>query len=248
MLNVLVVTLLFGIAATLPAQSVPGLDAERRLGQQFSREFEQNVTLNTDPLVTALVTRVAQTLAKVSDAKLPVIVRVVENDTANVYTLPGGHVYVTTGLIGVTKTEAEFAFALAHGIGSVAARHPVEKDMMHLFLGVPLLPLKPQFTPSSTAAHLAIFSRETVEEADFLGIQYLQKAGYDPNAAVSLLQSFQARSSASPPRDNVLQSHPPLSARIKKIEANIQQFLPPSQKPLITSSEFEEVRAGLTFN
>ncbi len=93
------------------------------LGKQMSQQVERHQTLVTDKLITEYVNRLAQNLARHSDAKIPLTVKVIEGDEPNAVTLPGGYIYVQTGLLRIADTEAELAAALAHEIAHVAARH-----------------------------------------------------------------------------------------------------------------------------
>ena len=232
----------FSQSQTSPAQKNPNsgdfrtamsLEDEIRLGRQLSREFELNVSLNQERATLALIERVGQTIARNSDVRIPITLRVLEDEEPNVFSLPGGYVYVTKGLIRLSSSEAELASALAHGIAHVAARHLVEQRGAQSFIG--FLPL-----PASIVSGGIVASRRSVEEADFLGLQYLYKAGYDPQAAVTLLQQIEARSLSARKSSDTFQTHPTLSERIRKMESN-QRFLPPRNDHILTTQEFDEV-------
>jgi len=232
----------FSQSQTSPAQKNPNsgdfrtamsLEDEIRLGRQLSREFELNVSLNQERATLALIERVGQTIARNSDVRIPITLRVLEDEEPNVFSLPGGYVYVTKGLIRLSSSEAELASALAHGIAHVAARHLVEQRGAQSFIG--FLPL-----PASIVSGGIVASRRSVEEADFLGLQYLYKAGYDPQAAVTLLQQIEARSLSARKSSDTFQTHPTLPERIRKMESN-QRFLPPRNDHILTTQEFDEV-------
>jgi predicted Zn-dependent protease len=227
------------------------LDEEIRLGRQLSKEFELQVSLNQDPATLAVIERVGQMIARNSDVRIPITLRVLENEEPNVFSLPGGYVYVTKGLIRMSGSEAELASALAHGIAHVAARHLVEQRGVQSFIGFLPLPapiLSGGLVGQAIAAQNApallslIFgsSKDSVEEADFLGLQYLYKAGYDPQAAVTLLQQMEARSVSARTSHDTFQTHPTLPERIRKMETN-QRFLPPRPTHILTTQEFDEV-------
>jgi predicted Zn-dependent protease len=251
--------------------SILSIDDELALGQVLSKEFERSVKLNSDAGVLALVERVAQILARNSDAKVPIIVKVIDKPDINVTALPGGYAYVTSGLIRTAASEAELASALAHGIAHVAARHAVERRGLSTFVG--LLPSSQVFSGGIAAATiqnaaavqipamLYSFARGAVDEADRLGLQYLYRAGYDPSAAVTFLEKVEALSPASSDSQAVLvfdsylpriltrgnsmsslfQTHPPLRARITKIRAAVRQ-LPPRETHVVTTGEFDSLR------
>ena len=233
--------LIVGLTALSQSQN-SSLEDEIRLGRQLSREFESNVSLNQQPATLALIERVGQTIARNSDVRIPVTLRVLEDEEPNVFSLPGGYVYVTTGLIRLSSSEAELASALAHGIAHVAARHLVEQRGAQSFIS--FLPLPASIFSGGIVAPVPLSafgsSRRSVEEADFFGLQYLYKAGYEPKAAVALLQQIEARSLSARKSSDTFQTHPTLPERIRKMESN-QRFLPPRNDHILTTQEFDEV-------
>lgn len=223
------------------------IEDEIRLGRQLSRQFEMGVILDQDPATLSLVERIGQIIARNSDVHIPITLRVVENEQPNVLSLPGGYVYVTKGLIRMSGSEAELAFALAHGIAHVAARHAVERggaQSTSSFLPLPVSIFTGGILAPSTPTLLSSvgFSKASVEEADFLGLQYLHKAGYDPQAAATLLEQIEARSSIAGASSNVLQTHPSLSERIRKMEES-QRVLPSRDSHILTTQEFDSVHS-----
>jgi predicted Zn-dependent protease len=102
--------------------------AETRLGQQAATELERNVTLVDDADIQGCVDRIAQNIAKNSDAKFPITIRVVQSNDVNATALPGGFIYINTGVIKTADSEAELAFVIAHLVGHVAARHATENN------------------------------------------------------------------------------------------------------------------------
>src|SRR5580658_589783 len=99
------------------------IEREMAVGKQLSQELERHSTLVTDKIITEYVNRLGQKLVAHSDAKIPITIKVIEGDEPNAVTLPGGYIYVQTGLLRTADTEAELAAALAHEIAHVAARH-----------------------------------------------------------------------------------------------------------------------------
>ena len=92
-------------------------------GRVYAQQIEAQIKLVNDPVVTEYVNRIGQNLARNSDAKVPFTFRVLQNDVPNAFALPGGYIFVHTGLIGIASEEDEFAAAVAHEIAHVAARH-----------------------------------------------------------------------------------------------------------------------------
>src|SRR6202158_4218761 len=180
------------------------LETEIRMGKQYAMQVEQSVKLVQDPVVTEYVNRIGQNLVRNSDAQVPFSIKVIDSDEINAFALPGGFFYVNSGLILAADEEAEMAGVMAHEIAHVAARHmtrtATKGEIMQLAT-IPLILLGPGGWAGYglyEGLNLAIpigflkFSRDNEREADYLGLQYMYKAGYDPNAFVSFFEQIQA--------------------------------------------------------
>jgi predicted Zn-dependent protease len=99
------------------------LERERRIGSALARDIEAQTKLVTDPLITEYVNGLGQRIVRHSDARLPFTIKVIESDEINAFVLPGGYLYVNSGLIMTSDNEAELASILAHEIAHIAARH-----------------------------------------------------------------------------------------------------------------------------
>jgi predicted Zn-dependent protease len=175
----------------------------------------------------------------------------------NAFALPGGYVFVNTGLIKLASDEDELAGALAHEIAHVAARHMTcRASKAQVASGATLIPGVFLGGWSGLAAHVAAsaaipmtflsFSRHDESEADFLGVQYMYAAGYDPTGAVSILEKLEAMQKTKPGVvAKVFATHPMSSDRIAKTEAEIQRILPPREEYVVTTSEYQAVRERL---
>jgi len=93
------------------------------MGKQLATEVQRQAKMMEDPLITEYVNRTGQTLVRNSDAKVPFIFYVIEGDAPNAFALPGGFIFVYTGLLKLASEESELAAAMAHEIAHVAARH-----------------------------------------------------------------------------------------------------------------------------
>ena len=231
------------------------LEHEIALGKQLAQEVERTSKMIDDPVVTEYVNRVGQNLVRNSDARVPFTIKVIDSDEVNAFALPGGFFYVNSGLILRAQEESELAGVMAHEISHVVARHGTKQatkgEMMQLAT-IPLILLGPGGWAGYgiyEALQLAIplsylkFSRDAEREADFLGIQYMYKAGYDPNAFAAFFGKVLEEERRQPGSVNeIFADHPPTPDRIIKAEEEIKS-LPPREHYLLSTSEFDDVKA-----
>ncbi|HXE33144.1 MAG TPA: M48 family metallopeptidase [Verrucomicrobiae bacterium] len=234
------------------------LEREIALGKQLAQEVERSSKLIDDPVVTEYVNRVGQNLVRNSDAKVPFTIKVIDSDEVNAFALPGGFFYVNSGLILRAEEESELAGVMAHEISHVCARHGTKNatkgEAMQLAM-IPLMLLGPGGWAGYgiyEAASLAIpvtylkFSRDSEREADYLGVEYMYKAGYDPNSYVTFFERIQADEKRRPGTiPKVFSTHPPTPDRIEATQKEIARILPAKQEYIVTTSEFDSVKARL---
>ena len=231
-------------------------ESEIAMGRQLSAEVEREVKLVDDPMVNEYVNRVGQNLVRNSDAKVPFTIKVVESDEVNAFALPGGFFYVNSGLILAADDEAELAGVMAHEIAHVTARHGAEQNSKGQLINFATIPLIFLGGPAGYGLRQASsfmipvtflsFSRGAEAEADYLGLQYLYKTGYDPTAAVSFFEKLQAKETAKPGTMNKLFStHPPTGDRIEAEKKHIEEILPDKDQYVVTTSEFNKVKMHL---
>src|SRR5947208_7202074 len=232
------------------------LEKEIQMGRQLAAEIERQVKLVEDPTINEYVNRVGQNLVRNSDAKVPFTIKVVESDEINAFALPGGFFYVNTGLILAADDESELAAVMGHEIAHVAARHGTKqaaKAELVNFASIPLIFMGGVggFALRQAAGFLIPmqflqFSRKDEAEADYLGLQYLYKTGYDPGAAVSFFEKLQAKESAKPGTvSKMFSTHPPTGERIEMSKKNIEIVLPDKDQYVVTTSEFNKVKTLL---
>ncbi len=232
------------------------LEEEISLGRQLAADVERSVKLVDDPVITEFVNRVGQNIVRNSDALVPFTFKVIDDDGINAFALPGGFVFVNTGIILNADEEAELAGVMAHEIAHVTARHGTENAAKGTIINWATLPLI--FLGGVAgfgirqAAGIAIpmqfmkFSRGAEEEADFLGMQYLYATGYDPGSAVTFFEKIQARETAKPGSiSSLFASHPPTEDRIEKTMRNMDLVLPGKDQYVLTTSEFQDVQDRL---
>jgi predicted Zn-dependent protease len=232
------------------------LERQIAMGKDYSSQVESTSRLITDPVITEYINRIGQNLVRNSDAQVPFTIKVIDSDDINAFALPGGFFYVDTGLISAAENEAELAGVMAHEIAHVAACHVARQrtrgQLMNLasvsmmMIGGPIGYGVYEATGLAMPMTFLKFSRGFESEADFLGVQYMYKAGYDPQAFTSF---FERVKSMEKRKESVVakafQTHPQTPDRIVKTQNEINTLLPPQPEYMVDTSEFQEVKAQL---
>lgn len=233
------------------------VDTEMKMGKQYAMMVEQTARLVQDPVINEYVNRIGQNLVRNSDAKVPFTIKVIDSDEINAFALPGGFFYVNSGLILAADEEAELAGVMAHEIAHVAARHQMQQMTRMQYANLATIPLIfvgswGVYQAASLAINLALpitfmkFSRNFENEADFLGLQYMYKTGYDPQAFVSFFEKVEAKEKAKPGTlARAFASHPPTPDRIVRVQEEIKRILPAQPQYVVSTSEFDLVKARL---
>jgi hypothetical protein len=233
-------------------------DSEIRMGKQYSMEIEKSAHMVTDPVIVEYVNRVGQNIVKNSDCKVPFTIKVIDSDEINAMALPGGFFYVNSGLIMAADEEAELAGVMAHETAHVCAHHAAREMTRMNYAQIGSIPLIIMTSGSWTgygiyeAAQLAIpvtflqFSRNFESEADWLGLQYMYKAGYDPQAFIQFFEKLDALEKHKPGTlAKVFADHPQTPDRIIHSEEEIATIMPARPDYMVTTSEFDDVKARL---
>jgi hypothetical protein len=234
------------------------VNGEISMGKQYSMEIEKSAHLVTDPVVVEYVNRIGQNIVKNSDCKVPFTIKVIDSDEINAMALPGGFFYVNSGLIMAADEEAELAGVMAHETAHVCAHHAAREMTRMNYAQIGSIPLI-IFTQGSwtgygiyEAAQLAVpisfleFSREFESEADWLGLQYMYKAGYDPQAFIQFFEKIDALEKHKPGTlAKVFADHPQTPDRIAHSEEEIATIMPARPDYVVTTSEFDDIKARL---
>jgi hypothetical protein len=231
-------------------------ESEMKEGKSISMEIEKSVKFINDPVVTEYVNRVGQNIVKNSDAKVPFTIKVIDSDEINAMALPGGFFYVNSGLILAADDEAELAGVMAHEISHVAAHHAMREQTRLNYAQFGTIPLifiggglgYGLYEASSLAVPITFlqFSRDFERQADFLGIQYMYRAGYDPQALPSMFEKIEHLQKTKPNMiAKAFSDHPQTPDRILATQQEIAKLLPPKDEYVITTSEFDDVKARL---
>jgi beta-barrel assembly-enhancing protease len=234
------------------------IEHEIELGKQLSQEVEKTAKFVNDPVVVEYVNRVGQNLVRNSDCKVPFTIKVIDSDEVNAFALPGGFFYVNSGLILRADEESELAGVMGHEIAHVCLRHGTKQATKADIAQIASIPAM-IFIPYSWAGFamyqglnfgipLAFlkFSRDDERQADYFGLQYMYKAGYDPNSFVTFFEKIEADEKRQPGTiPKVFADHPPTPDRIGAIQTEISTILPPKTQYIVSTSEFDSVKARL---
>ncbi len=232
------------------------VDTEIKMGKMYAEEIEKSTKFITDPVIVEYVNRVGQNIVKNSDCKVPFTIKVIDSDEINAMALPGGFFYVNSGLILNADEEAELAGVMAHETAHVCAHHAVREQTRMNYAQLGTIPLI--FIGGWTgygiyeAAGLAVpitflqFSRDFEAQADYLGVQYMYRAGYDPQAFISFFEKIQALEKRKPGLvAKAFSDHPQTPDRILHTQEEIARILPARDEYTVTTSEFDDIKARL---
>jgi predicted Zn-dependent protease len=232
------------------------LEKEMAIGKQLAADVERQAKLITDPVISEYVNRIGQNLVRNSDAKVPFVIKVIDGEEVNAFALPGGYFFVYSGLILKADNEAELAGVMSHEIAHVAARHGTRQATRGEIANLATIPLI--FMGGWTgygvrqAASIFVpvgflkFSRGFESEADMLGLEYMYKAGYDPTAFVDFFEKIETLEKRKPgTMAKVFSTHPMTDDRIRAAQKNIQDLLKAKPEYVVTTSEFNDVKARL---
>jgi len=234
------------------------LDKQVAMGQQYAQQIEHAAKLVSDPVVTEYVNRIGQNLVRNSDSKVPFTIKVIDTDEINAFALPGGFFYVNSGLILAADNEAELAGVMAHEIAHVAACHVAREQTRSNIVNLASIPLI--FVPGGWAVYEATqvamgigvpltfmkFSRNFESEADFLGMEYMYKTGYDPQSFISFFEKIEAQEKKKPGAiAKAFSSHPMTPDRVSHAQQEMATVLPPREEYVVNTSEFDQVKSRL---
>jgi predicted Zn-dependent protease len=217
---------------------------------------ESTSKLIKDPAIAEYINRLGQNLVRNSDSQVPFTIKVLDSDDVNAFALPGGFFYVNSGLIMAADNEAELAGVMAHEIAHVAACHIARENTRGQLVNLASIPLI--FVGGGigyaiqSAAGLAVpmgflkFSRGFESEADYLGVQYLYKSGYDPQAFTAFFEKVEAMEKKKPGTlAKAFDTHPQTPDRLAKTQQEINSLLPSEPQYKLDTSEFQDVKVRL---
>jgi predicted Zn-dependent protease len=227
-----------------PAMS---LQQEQQVGRQAQAEVARQMDISRDPVVVNYIRGVGERIVAANELReFDYTFDVVNSPQVNAFAIPGGHLYVNTGLICTAGSEDELAGVMGHEIGHAAKRHAVTQlsaqqqaqaaamggaALLTILLGGDPGKINPVAAlPAMVAAQgfLLKYSRDHEREADQLAVQYLHRAGYDPRGVPSFFEKLAAEDKSRPSGlTALLSTHPVTSNRIAATRAAAERIGPP---------------------
>lgn len=228
------------------------IEEEWQLGNQLARDIEQQMTLVRDPAVNQYVTRMGQSIVNQTPmAQLPWNFHVVQNDEINAFAIPGGHVYVTTGLINAADQASELAGVMAHEIAHGVERHATEQMTraygLNILAGM-VLGQNPETYQQILAqvvggGAMASFSRDAERESDQLAVQWLPRVGFHPEGMATMFEELLRNRQRAPNAvDRFFSTHPLTESRISDVRRQIQSMRLPSNLRM-DEREYQTIRS-----
>lgn len=228
------------------------LEEEWQMGQQLEAEIAREMDLVRDPSALAYVNEVGQRIVNQTNMRqLPWEFHIVDDPSINAFNIPGGHVYVHTGLIEAADNASQLAGVMAHEIAHGVSRHATERLTKAYGLQIAagaVLGQNPGIIEQIVAqiagsGAIAKFSRDDEREADQLGVGYMYQGGYNPEGMVEMFETLlQERQRRPSDIEQFFSTHPLNEERIADIERELSRL--PNRSGLITQeSGFRNLQA-----
>jgi len=234
------------------------VEDEIKMGKTYADQVDKSSLFITDPVIDEYINRIGQNIVRNSDCKVPFTIKVIDSDQVNAFALPGGFFYVNSGLILAADDEAELAGVMAHETAHVCAHHAAREmtRMNYAQLGmIPLIMMTGYswagygiYEASQFAVPVAFlkFSRDFEAQADYLGVQYMYRAGYDPQAFIRFFEHIEALEKRKPSLiAKAFDTHPETPDRIQHTQEEIAEILPARDEYLENTSEFIAIKSRL---
>jgi predicted Zn-dependent protease len=228
------------------------VDGEIRLGEQLAKQVETELTLLRLSALTQLVnsigTRLRDSSTEPAFRLFPYTFRVVDSPEVNAFALPGGPIYINSGIVELCDTEDELASVIGHEMSHVAARHATQmlttQNLTQLALiaaisvvPIPLPPIAWEGAKLGYVLALLTYSRGKEEEADELGLQVMNAAGYDPNGMAGMFRKLSEQQRSLPSVVERFFSSHPLSEDRMEAAARRAAALPRSPDAPVATAE-----------
>jgi predicted Zn-dependent protease len=229
------------------------IEEEWQMGAQLSQEVARQVRFNNDPSVNAYVRSLGDRIVRQAAPpfnQLPWTFHVVQDPAINAFAIPGGHVYINTGLIANADNAAELAGVMAHEIAHVLARHSTEQISRQYGLSAiagAVLGQNPGALAQIAAqiaagGAMARFSREAEREADEIGIQAMAAAGFNPLGMATMFEELMEQSKGGTPGrvEQFFSTHPLTAERVRDARNRAARI---GERGMMDEPEFQSIRS-----
>jgi len=226
------------------------------MGKHMDGEMLSQVQLLEDPVVTGYLEDVTARIARNSNVQVPVVLRVVASSQPDSFSLPGGYIYITAGMVRETRSEAELAAVLSHEVAHIACRHATRQMTKRQMMGLLAIPLMFVGGPVGFAIGEGLslaypltmlkFSRSAESEADAEGLRYMAASGYDPAASISLFERLASGENARMPGLRKLFSTHPITRDRLAAAVRVIDKLPPRDEYVVDTSRYDEALTRLS--
>lgn len=253
---VLVSLLVGGCVGIQPGSgfNLVSVQQEWRLGNRLAQDIDRKANLVTNPDSIAYINQLGQRLVQQTEFRnLPWEFHIIRDREINAFNIPGGHVYVYTGLIQKASTESELAGVLAHEIAHGVQRHATQALTNQYGLSIITSLLLGQNPPIYEkllaqilgAGYMASYSRSAERQADQLGARYMYQAGFDPNGMVIFFQKLLEEEREQPSLiEKFFSTHPLTEERIRNVSYEISLF-PPRPDLITDEPQFHDFKNTL---
>ena len=219
------------------------------IGRSHAQQVETTSKLITDPVIGEYVNRIGQNLAHNSEIRIQLTLKIIDTDEVNAFSLPGGFIFVDSGLILAADNEAELAGVISHEIAHVAACHAAQEMAQTELTNLGSMPLifRFVFRPFTLNTIYSKSTRSFESEADSFGVEYLYKAGYDPQALLSILEKIKTiEKQETSKRVNAFESRSLTTDRIAKTRQKINAVRRTALEYRVDTTDFQAIKERLS--
>jgi len=229
------------------------VDEEIEIGKEMSREVEKEYQLYPENEVQRYVRELGSRIAAYAPNtdNIPLSVKVIKDDEVNAFTIPGGFVYVNSGLIRRVDTEAELAGVIAHEMGHAVKRHGTEQltqimgvnMVMGLLFGSDAPDWQYLLGDLFSSVGLLAYGRDNELQADRLAVRISHAAGYDATQYLNFMYKLQELEDSEPSAlTELFSTHPATFERISTIKTEISQLDSKNTRPIVNTRSFDNMK------
>ena len=247
------------LAVLTGCSSSIGVQEEEQLGDEYAAEIRQQVPVINDPAAVAYIEQIGlQLIAPSDDSGRDYTFYLVDSPEINAFAIPGGHVFVHTGLIERADELSEFAGVLGHEIAHVVERHGIEQverqqqgnmvlGLVYMLMGRQPDLLEQVVIQGGGAAIFAKYGRDAEREADQRAVQMLVSAGYHPEGMATFFEELMLESRQSPMLvEQIFSTHPTSAERIENARATIETMGELQEETLLRDTpQYQQFRARI---